>query len=143
MIRTPAIVCRALAPLLFAFLASATQVHALNNNAPRPDRGGVTCPKSPADAAADPRVKDNPLLASIRDKSLAELPAFLCQLDGLADIPLTRGIAPPGSSPPPTPDQLTAIRANPAIAAIYLRSPDAMLELLRRMMDAAAKGNHR
>jgi hypothetical protein len=95
------------------------------------------CTRTPAEAAKDRRVGDNPLLAAILEKAPDRLPGFLCELDGVTSPRSSRGLS---TGPQPTSDQMSAIRVNPAVANAYERNPDAMLELLRRMMEAAQGG---
>ena len=96
-------------------------------------------------ASADPRLAANPLLASLGQTDPASLAAFLNELDRIkaeGDVRLEfRGgqNGQEGGALRPTPGELAEIRANPAIAQAYAVAPDAMLDLLRRMIAATTK----
>ncbi len=103
---------------------------------------------TPPANAEDPRIQSNPLLAELARKAPDKLPRFLRELDQVtaASGGGTRSLAPgtpPSAAVPgrvqPTPDEAAAIRVNPDIAYAYQVNPDPMLELLRRMIEAAKK----
>lgn len=107
------------------------------------DQGAV----SPA-VAEDPRLRSNPLLATLARNAPDRLPKFLRELDGMTGVSrgparsLSPGMTPKAATPgrlQPTPDEAAAIRANPDIAYAYQLNPDPMLELLRRMIEASKK----
>lgn len=122
---------------------------------------------SPLGDPADPRIAANPLLQQIARNAPDQLPEILAQLDELsrpANEPAAQkaqgaATAAAPAAPPadtlkpltspmalnaarmvraqPTAAELAEIRANPAISAIYKINPDPMLDLLRRMIEAA------
>ncbi len=97
----------------------------------------------------DPRIAANPLLQQIARTAPDALPGFLAELDRLSRpgrsdrspraIAIGQGkLNAATMRAPPTAAELAAIHANPAIDADDKVNPDPTIELLRRMIAAAA-----
>lgn len=91
---------------------------------------------APQSIVVDPRILTNPLLAALAKNNSSSLPAFLHELDQISATPemALRSAQP---APTPTPEEARQIGANPAFVGAYKLNPDPMLQLLRRMMQAA------
>jgi hypothetical protein len=114
------------------FIAGMLIVGALFGAAPSFAAG---CDLTAAQAASDPRLAHNPLLEEIAVNAPDRLPGLLCDLDRVEHTRF-RAIV-PGARP--TVGERATIDGNPAIAAAYAVNPEPMLELLKRMIEAARK----
>lgn len=93
-------------------------------------------------AETDSRVRSNPLLAELDQKTPNRLPGFLRELDTATKpraTPSNPADAPAAGALPVTEGEIAELRRNPDLDKAYRSNPDLMLQLLRRMLEAAKR----